>query len=160
MLSNLISVIAVILSIITLIIHLKSLKQYKRQNNNAIDSLQSDAMMNITQAHKTLFLDLLKDDTLTKIICPDGNVEKYREKMVGTLLINHCNSIFTYATKALIEDDDWKGLQNDIFDFFTWPVVSCRWPEIRRFYSLEFQEFVDDLTIRGRNDSRQRRGIA
>ncbi|WP_305133386.1 hypothetical protein [Thomasclavelia cocleata] len=159
MFSIILSILAIVISIITLVVNLKSLKQSKRQNQNAVESLQSDAMMNITQAHKTLFLDLLKDEALIKIICPDNNVDEYRKSMIGTLLINHCNTIFTYASKALIEEDDWNGLQNDISDFFTWPVVKKRWPQIRRFYSLEFQTFVDDLTVKGRIDNRKRGGV-
>ncbi len=159
MLSNILSIFAIIISVIVLFIHILSLRQTKRQNNNNVSSLQSEAMMNITASHKSLFLDLIKDDTLIKIISPDANIELYRKKMVGTLLINHCNSIFTYATKALIEGDDWKGLQNDILDFFTWTVVKDRWPEIRKFYSLEFQDFIDNLTIKGRNDYKKRNGV-
>lgn len=148
-----ISILALIANVLLWVVGLRSFFQNKRQNDNQVGSMQSDAMMQITQEHRSLFIELLKDDKLVEILSNGKNIGEYRREMIGTILINHCNMIFTYASKSLIESDDWKGLQNDIAEFFTWPAVSDRWTVIRSYYSVEFQTFVDNLTIRGRSSA-------
>lgn len=145
-----ISVFALIANILLWVVGIWTYKQNKRQTNNQVGAKQSEAMAQITQEHQALFLELLKDDKFTKLIANGKTVDDCRREMVGTILINHCNSIYTYASKNLIESDDWLGLQNDIADFFTWEVVKDRWVQVRKFYSTEFQDFIDKLTVKGR----------
>lgn len=145
-----ISILALLANILLWVVGLRSFKQSKRQNDNQVSSMKTNATAQIVQDHRSLFLELLKDDKLITILANGRPIDEYRREMVGTILINHCNEIFTYASKSLIEEDDWNGLQNDIADFFTWPVVKDRWIQIRIYYSVEFQEFIDNLTIKGR----------
>lgn len=148
-----ISILALVSNILLWIVGFITFKQNKRQVDNQVGAMQSDAMAQITQEHQQLFIELLKDDNFVKILSNDRDIDTYRSEMIGTILINHCNMIFTYANKSLIETDDWNGLQNDILDFFTWPVVQSRWTKIRSYYSVDFQNFIDNLIQRGRMSS-------
>lgn len=148
-----ISILALISNVLLWVVGFITFKQNKRQVDNQVGAMQSDAMAQITQEHQQLFIALLQDENFVRILANDHDIDTYRSEMIGTILINHCNMIFTYANKSLIEADDWLGLQNDILDFFSWPVVQNRWLKIRPFYSLEFQTFIDNLIQHGRMSS-------
>lgn len=155
-----ISILALVANVLLWIVGIWSYKQSKRQADNQVGAQQSEAMAQITQEHKSLFLELLKDDKFVELIANGKPIDDCRKEMVGTILINHCNAIYTYASKNLIESDDWLGLQNDITNFFTWNVVKDRWATNRSFYSVEFQTFVDNLTIKGRINTNSARNMS
>ncbi len=150
--SLIVAIVAAVISLCAVLINYLGLKQNKRSNNNNVLSKQVDAMMGITQSHRSLFIDIIRDDKLAAMVSCTPDVETFRRKQLATILINHCNYIFTCMQKALIDGDDSKGIKNDILDFFRWPIVKERWPEIRSFYSLDFQNFIDKLVVCGRDD--------
>ncbi len=150
--SLIVAIVAATISLLAMLINFLALRQNKRSNKNNVLSKQVDAMMDITQSHRSLFIDILRDDKLVALVANTADVEEFRKKQLATILINHCNYIFTCMQKALIEGDDREGIINDIKDFFNWPIVKTRWPEIRGFYSTDFQEFIDKLVVWQRNN--------
>lgn len=144
-------VIALIISLISLVMSFFSLYQQKRQNDNFVRELRVNANKDINVSHRDLFFEILKDkDFITRVAPNSSAVEQFKTEMLGTILINHCEQIYRTAKNNLFNSDDWVGLQNDIEDFFSWNIVKTRWQSNRRFYSEDFQNFVDNMTIKGR----------
>lgn len=151
-----ISLIALLISLISLLIALFSFYQQKRQNDNFVRELRVNANKDIIASHRDLFFEVLKDKDFVAKVAPNPEaVEQFKTEMLGTILINHCEQIYRTAKNNFFSSDDWEGLQNDIEDFFSWNVVKNRWQSIRRFYSEDFQNYVDNLTIKGRRTNIQ-----
>ena len=149
-LSLLISICLFICNILLWVTTYFTLKEIRRQNNNIKISIKADAFKNITEAHRNIFINILNKPELSKIMSGNNDVEGFSKQMIASLLINHCSNVHLFFQKNLIDKDDFIGMQNDILDLFNWPIVKERWPEIRAFYSLQFQELIDNLLIRGR----------
>lgn len=145
-----VSWLALFVSFLVLVIQVCTFLVNRKKSKNDFQAKQSEAMTKITEAHRTLFFEILKDDKLTILSSQNKDSDKFREEMLGTLLVNHSNLLYTYAKKGLIEDDDWDGIQNDIADFYSWEIVKKRWQEIKRFYSTDFIDFINNLVERGR----------
>jgi hypothetical protein len=151
-----IALIALSISVISLVMSFFSFYQQKRQNDNFVRELRVNANKDINDSHRDLFFEVLKDQDFIARVAPNPNaIEQFKTEMLGTILINHCEQIFRTAKNNLFSSDDWVGLQNDIEDFFNWNVVKTRWQSNRRFYSEDFQNFVDNMTIRGRRTNIQ-----
>lgn len=148
-----ISIVAILISVIALCVNIFILLQSIRTNNNNVSSMKADANMSIIKAHRELFAMIVQNDELLKIISSNNvTVDEARRRYIGTMLINHCESIYTYAQNRYISNDDWCGTQNDIREMFSWEVVINRWKEIRGYYTIDFQNFIDSLVINGRMD--------
>jgi len=162
---GIITLIALFISFISLLVSFFSLYQQKRQNeqqkqlndeqkrqnDNFARELRVNANKDIIASHRDLFFEVLKDKDFVARVAPDPNaVEQFKTEMLGTILINHCEQIYRTAKNNFFTDDDWQGLQNDIEDFFSWNIVKTRWQSNRRFYSLDFQDYVDGLITKGR----------
>lgn len=129
----------------------RSLKEIHRQNENIARSIRIDTIHKITQSHQNIFLSLLNNPVLASELTKGMAVgEKFIGQMIGTALINHCSAVHLFALQQTLDSDDWIGIQNDIADLFSWPVVRERWPEIRTFYSKKFQNFIETVVIKGR----------
>lgn len=151
-----ISLIALLISLISLLMSFFSFYQQKRQNDNFVRELRVNANKDIIASHRDLFFEVLKDKDFVAKVAPNPDaVEQFKTEMLGTILINHCEQIYRTAKNSFFSSDDWEGLQNDIEDFFSWDVVKTRWQSIRRFYSGDFQDYVDNLTIKGRRTNIQ-----
>lgn len=127
-----------------------SLQEIRRQNDNIARSIKTDIIHKITTSHQNIFLAILSNSELASALTgekqlPDG----FLKEMLGTLLINHCAAVHLCGTQQTLEAGDWLGMQNDIADLFSWPIVKKRWPQIRPFYSREFQDFIDTVVVRG-----------
>lgn len=155
---GIIALIALFISFISLLVSVFSLyqqkrqnEQQKRQNDNFARELRVNANKDIIASHRDLFFEILKDKDFVARVAPDSNaVEQFKTEMLGTILINHCEQIYRTAKNNFFTDDDWQGLQNDIEDFFSWNIVKTRWQSNRRFYSVDFQDYVDGLITKGR----------
>lgn len=149
--SSVVAAIGVILSLLLWLTMVRSLKQIRRQNDNLTRSIRNDAIHRITLSHQNIFLSILSDAKLRSSLAKGlSSPRKFQQQMIGTLLINHCAAVHEYAVQQSLDPDDWLGMQNDIVDLFSWPVVRERWPQIRAFYSRDFQGFIDTLVVKGR----------
>jgi len=145
-----------ILSLLLWLTTRRSLKEIHMQNENIARSIRIDTIHKITQSHQNIFLTILSNSNLLSELKKSFAIEeKFIGQMVGTILINHCAAVHLFAMHQTLDPGDWVGIQNDIADLFSWPVVIERWPEIRSFYSKEFQDFIDTIII-ARHGSEQK----
>ncbi len=153
-LSVIISLVALVVSASSLIISVLALKQQNRQNNNYVRELKINASKEIITSHRNMFFEILKNPEFVAIVDNKPN-NKFKKEMLGTILINHSYLIYRAAKEKLYSEDDWAGLQNDINDFYGWDVVNDRWKENKKYYSTDFQKFIDDLREKGRQTNIQ-----
>ena len=139
-------------SILLWLVTRSTLKEIKKQNNAFARSLESETISKIMNSHQTIFLNVLNNENLKpKFIGYSDDSSKFDEAIIGTLLINHFSMIYNFSQKGFLSEDDWCGLQMDISDAFSsLPIVRTRWVEIKKFYSIDFQEFIKKLTDHGR----------
>ena len=143
------NIISIIISVLALVISLFSHLAQRKRNANLDRELKVNAHKDILVSHRELYLEILKNKELATHVANPEDVTLFQKKMLGTILINHCEIIFETAKNKLVSDNDWEGLQNDIKDFFTWKIVKNRWVNNRQFYSQDFQNFIDNLTQKG-----------
>ncbi|MDR2125651.1 MAG: hypothetical protein LBP63_02310 [Prevotellaceae bacterium] len=146
-----IALIALVVSGFSLYLTFYSFRQQKRQNDNFVRELRVNANRDIIDSHRDLFFEILKDEYFVSKVAPNSNeIEQFKTEMLGTILINHCEHIYKTAKNNLFSNDDWIGIQNDIEDFFNWSIVKTRWQSNRKFYSEDFQTFIDNIAVKGR----------
>lgn len=146
--------VGIVLNLLLWITTRASLREIQKQNDAFMRSVKNDTISKITASHQSLFLGIIGNPKLLKVLSKGlGPVEVFSENMVATLIINHCAAVHLYALQNTLEPEDWLGIQNDLEDLFSWPIVKERWPQIRTFYSKEFQDLIDIITVKGRRMS-------
>ena len=139
-----IMLVGLVLSLLLWLTTRRSLREIHKQNENIARSIRIDTIHKITQSHQNIFLSILGSSVLkTELTKGMAGGDKFIGQMIGTVLINHCAAVHSFAIQQTLEPDDWIGIQNDIADLFSWP-------EIRTFYSKKFQNFIETVVIKGR----------
>lgn len=151
---NIPSIISIIISVLALIINTAlwitaylNLKAINKQSTKMYDTMQSEAIYNIVQSHQTVYLNIIQNEKFIKLITDDVDIEI--SNTIGTLMINHCWSVYSYASKGFINDSTFLGMENDIAEIFEIPMVHARWMRVKRYYSKEFQNFIENVTEKG-----------
>lgn len=109
--------------------------------------IRSQAQGNIFEAHKNLYMEILKNDELCKIVS-NGNSYVYRQNMLGSILINHCARIFSDYNEEILCNTKFNDFIKDVDDLFKIKIVRDRWESVREFHSERFRLFIDTKILR------------
>lgn len=143
----------VFVSICLFTINLLTLLTLKKENKRREEQLKGDIIQKIAINHRAIFQEAANMSVSgdMKELFP----ESYSYgSFLGSMIMNHVHSVFRFHEKGLIDEEDWDGIQNDIYDLITWPLIQKRWPEIKRFYTTSYVKFIDDLATLGIRKSR------
>ena len=127
----------------------KTTKLLARELQNQVASNASTAHHNVLDAHRNLYLDIIRDSCLLKILASSMGVneDEARSKFLGTLLINHTLRIFWDYKNNLADARSLDSFQRDVSDMFSFPFVRKRWEEVKKFHPPEFQIFIDNALV-------------
>jgi hypothetical protein len=102
-------------------------------------------LIELTRQHRELWMRLLEQSELFRILHPDANLLKKpmteKEERFVRFLILHLNA-FYQAIKADFLDQP-AGLRADIKTFFALPIPQAVWKGMKPFCDGDFVEFVE-----------------
>lgn len=150
---NIIQIIGTIISAGLWLLTYLNFRNICKQNDNMVKTTNTETIYKIIQSHQNIFLSLLQNDEYIKLVSNDGDIEKRESEIIGTLLVNHCSVVFDYAKNKLIDEDTFLGMENDIAQIFKWNVVKNRWNDIQQYYSSDFQDFIENVSEKGRRNT-------
>lgn len=126
----------------------KSVQKLDEQIEHQKSTSLSAAHHNVLDAHRSLFLNLITNDSLLKTYCGDDeNIDEVRKNLLASALINHALRIFLdYENKLSFEEID--AYENDVRDLFSHPLVLKRWEQVKMFHPSAFRSFIDDKVLK------------
>ncbi|MBU0966977.1 MAG: hypothetical protein KKA54_11440 [Proteobacteria bacterium] len=119
--------------------------ELKKQSLISSSSIQHS----IINAHRDLYLEIIKNDELLKVFSSSVNMDKEeaRQQMLATMLINHTLRIFLDYKNSMIENINFENFAKDAADLFSLPFVRSRWEEVKHFHPSSFRSYVDDKLL-------------
>lgn len=105
-------------------------------------------MMHISNNHRDLFLAIINDKSLAKIIKPNKEYEDVKWEYILTILINHASTIYEQYKLRNIRKEFWEATFNDMKEMFNNKAIKNRWDKIKFYHSKDFRLFVDKELIR------------
>ena len=119
-------------------------------------TVKADALNNIINEHREIFVSILANPLLPEIIKGKyKSVKKFSKRIIATMLINHCQNAYSLYEKNIINHDEFYGMQKDIINLFSWPIIKKRWPKIKSYYPDKFQNLINSLIYNQSMDSDQ-----
>lgn len=146
--ANIIASVAALVSALALIANAIMAYASKKSIDLLSRQLRSQSLHSIIDAHKDLYMSILSNDELCKLVA-DGHVEEYRRKQLGSILINHCSAIFSDYETELLDTNEFHEFVADAQGLFELSIVRTRWSEVRDFHSVAFRQFVDVKVLGG-----------
>lgn len=115
---------------------------------NQIAASHSASQHAVLDAHRTLILELLQDESLLHTFSSELKMtkEEARTKFIATLLINHARRIFIDYNHRLTSDSI-DSFTEDARELFSLPFIRERWNEVKSFHPQNFRNFVDTRLI-------------
>jgi hypothetical protein len=116
----------------------------QQELRNQIAASQSASQHSVLDAHRSLILELLRDEKLLHTFSSELGLTTHeaRTKFLATLLINHARRIFVdYSHRLMTENLD--SFTEDARQLFSLPFIRKRWDEVREFHPQAFRSFVD-----------------
>ena len=108
---------------------------------------RSIAFNQIITSHRDIIFGLLQTDTLSALSGalnpPRNENDALKARYAGTLLLNHCMSMFYYLESGVIDSEHWVSFTADARDMFSLPLIQHRWNEVKNFYPETFRAFVE-----------------
>lgn len=124
----------------------KTTELLARELQNQIASNVSIAHHAVLDAHRNLYLEVIRDPHLLAILASSMEIseDEARSKFFGTLLINHALRVFWDYKYNIADAKSMESFQRDVCDMFSFPFVRKRWEEVKKFHPPEFKIFVDN----------------
>lgn len=142
----LVQIISLPLLLVGALLTFRQLTLAAEQVRYAAQQTQGQTILAIGKDSRDLFLKVWEDPALRPILDPtrkNGDPEKVRA-FLGTV-ISHYAMIFRQWKLGNIPNEYWHEVSIDAKAFFKSSEGAKRWRDLRRFYSTDFQQFVDAL---------------
>ena len=119
--------------------------EIKKQSSLSYSATQHS----IINAHRDLYLEIIKNDELLTVFSSGVDLEKEeaRKQMLATMLINHTLRIFLDYKNSMMEHISFENFAKDAQDLFSIPFIKNRWEEVKHFHPSSFRTYVDDKLI-------------
>lgn len=147
--SSTIAIISVIINTGLWIIALKNIVIAHKENVKHDKNLNSESIYNIVQSHQNIYLTILQNKKYMEMLNTNDGEEEARN-ILSTVIINHCWAVYCYAKNELLDSDTFLGMENDIAEIFELPLIEWRWKRVKKYYSIDFQEFISHVSENGR----------
>ena len=120
-----------------------------RQLQNQVAANISVAHHAVIDAHRSLYLEVIRDPAFLKIFAHDMGVkeDQARTKLLATLLINQALRIFWDYKENIADHKGIEGFRRDAQDLFSLPFIRERWEEVKKYHSPEFRSFIDSMVL-------------
>jgi argonaute-like protein implicated in RNA metabolism and viral defense len=110
--------------------------------------MQVNYMNNLHRNFREVYSGILNDKEASKILAKERgvNATSLKRDYLGSFLINQASEAYRLYKNSLIPADLWETISQDMKDLFKWGFISVRWEEVKKYHSVDFQNFVD-LTL-------------
>lgn len=119
----------------------------RQQISNQVASNNSIAHHATLDAHRDLFINIIKDKDLLNIYAADfcSSADDARHKLLASLLINHTLRIFEDICQYSLVDSrgSFDSFVEDARELFTLSFVRDRWMEVKEFHPPKFRAYVE-----------------
>lgn len=112
------------------------------------DSTQTSRINNLiylTENHRELWSNILHQPGLSRILEQSVDLAQKpitaREQILALLAIQHLHSAFRAMKNGLVVKPD--SLRRDVTEFFSLPIPSSVWSQMKEFQNGDFVAFVD-----------------
>jgi hypothetical protein len=144
--ADIISSISALISALALTVSAVS-AHFTRKNIELVSrQIASQASNSIIEAHKNLFMSIIESDELSGLVAA-GDLTKFRQNMISSMLINHCSRIYGEYKRASLGADDFDSFLQDALDLFSMQIVRDRWPAVERFHDENFSQFINEYVF-------------
>lgn len=147
--SVIIAAISVVINTGLWIVALKNMSIAHKENIKHDKNLNSESVYNITQSHQNIYLTILQNEKYMEMLNTNTG-DKEARNILSTVIINHCWAVYCYAKNGLLDSDTFLGMENDISEIFELPLIEWRWKSVRKYYSIDFQDFISEVSENGR----------
>jgi hypothetical protein len=114
----------------------------KQSVDALLRQLQSQASQQAYEAHKTVYMPVIQDPALAKMVW-GPKADEYRLKLLASVMINHASRVYEEIKRGNIQHASLDSFRPDLTDLLSWPVIRDRWPEVRNFHHSEFVALAD-----------------
>lgn len=107
--------------------------------------MQVNYMNNLHRNFREVYSGILNDVDASKILAKERGIDitSLKRDYLGSFLINQASEAFRLSNNSLIHDELWETISQDMKDMFQWKFISDRWQQVKKYHSLDFQNFVD-----------------
>lgn len=112
-----------------------------------LSQIRSQSYHSQIEAHKTLFLPIIQDKELARLLADGADVDRVRANFLASMLINHASRIHNDFLNKVGPPRAIKEFIDDASDLFSIPIVRKRWSEVKAFHDLKFVLFIEKEVI-------------